>query len=141
MNLKRPDKLKLVLDTSTYVAALLSPEGGSAKIFEEIMEDKHFNFYTEEIIKEVEEVLKREKFSFPTHEITQFINLITSSSFEIKQLEEFKIEKCRDPKDDMFLSLSKQIEADYLISLDKDLLDLKNIEKTRIIKPEELLQN
>ncbi|HLJ68343.1 MAG TPA: putative toxin-antitoxin system toxin component, PIN family [Chloroflexota bacterium] len=40
---------------------------------------------------------------------------------------------CRDPKDDVFLATAKAADADYLVSEDKDLLDLSPYEATRII--------
>jgi putative PIN family toxin of toxin-antitoxin system len=46
---------------------------------------------------------------------------------------------CRDPKDNMFLDLASAIQADYLITGDKDLLALENFENTQILKPSEFL--
>ena len=40
---------------------------------------------------------------------------------------------CRDPKDNFLLSLSKDGKASYLITGDKDLLDLKRFGKTQIV--------
>ncbi|WP_373521656.1 putative toxin-antitoxin system toxin component, PIN family [Aquiflexum sp.] len=40
---------------------------------------------------------------------------------------------CRDPKDDFLLGLAKDGKADFIITGDKDLLDLVKFRKTRII--------
>lgn len=40
---------------------------------------------------------------------------------------------CRDPKDNFLLALAKDGKADYLLTGDKDLLELKKFEKTNII--------
>ena len=48
--------------------------------------------------------------------------------------------KCRDPKDDKFLSLANQISADFIITLDKDLLSLERINKTEIITPAKFIE-
>ena len=40
---------------------------------------------------------------------------------------------CRDPKDDFLLGLAKKSSADYLVTGDKDLLDLKKYQNTEII--------
>ena len=45
-----------------------------------------------------------------------------------------KIDICRDPKDNYLLGMAISSNADYLISGDSDLLDLREIEDTRIIK-------
>ena len=49
----------------------------------------------------------------------------------------YKIEKiqnvCCDPKDDFLLALAKKSNADYLVTGDNDLLDIKIYRKTKII--------
>lgn len=40
---------------------------------------------------------------------------------------------CRDPKDNYLPALSKDGEADYLVSGDEDLLMIEQFEKTKII--------
>ena len=75
-----------------------------------------------------------------------------SKSFELARAEEFletiknqahftqvteKVTICRDPKDNKFLELAKTINAEYIISGDRDLLDLKTFENTVILKPSE----
>ena len=42
---------------------------------------------------------------------------------------------CRDVKDNAILQLCEYIEADYLLTGDKDLLTLNNFNKTSILKP------
>ena len=39
---------------------------------------------------------------------------------------------CRDPKDNFLLALAKDGKADFLLTGDKDLIDLKKIGKTKI---------
>lgn len=46
---------------------------------------------------------------------------------------ESTITVCRDPKDNFLLALAKDGKADYLITGDKDLLDLQKFGKTKII--------
>jgi uncharacterized protein len=41
---------------------------------------------------------------------------------------------CRDPKDNFLLSLSKDGKANFLLTGDNDLLDIKKYGKTRILK-------
>jgi putative PIN family toxin of toxin-antitoxin system len=132
---KGPARLKVILDTSVCVAALLSKSGGSAKIFETVLRGEIYNFYTDEILEEINKVLEREKFKLEKEKQEHFIHLFAEASFLIKPIKELEVAKCRDPKDDIFLSLANQIEADFLISLDMDLIDLKKIGATRIVNP------
>jgi predicted nucleic acid-binding protein len=53
---------------------------------------------------------------------------------------ESRIKLCRDPKDDFLLSLAKDSKADYLITGDYDLLELKEIGKTKILTIAEFLK-
>ena len=43
------------------------------------------------------------------------------------------VDLCRDAKDNFLLSLAKDSKSDFLITGDKDLLVLKEFEKTRIV--------
>lgn len=137
---RKPAKLKVVLDTSVCVAAILSKAGGSARVFEAVVSGKIYNFFTHPILDEVNRVLHREKFGLAKENTEHFIHLFSESSFQVMPLQEFQIVKCRDPKDDMFLSLANQVEADYLVTLDLDLLDLKSIRHTRIVTPSVILK-
>ena len=51
-----------------------------------------------------------------------------------------EIKLCRDPKDNFLLSLSLDGNADYLLTGDKDLLDLVKFEKTKITTITDFLQ-
>jgi len=51
-----------------------------------------------------------------------------------------EIKLCRDPKDNFLLSLSLDGNADYLLTGDKDLLDLAKFEKTKITTITDFLQ-
>ncbi len=48
-------------------------------------------------------------------------------------------EVTRDPKDDYLIAHAVVAEADYLVSWDRDLLDLHQIDRVEIVSPPELL--
>jgi hypothetical protein len=50
-----------------------------------------------------------------------------------------RIKTCRGPKDDKLLELAHESKADYLVTLDKDLLVLKKYDGTVICKPDHLV--
>lgn len=139
--LKYRGVIKVVLDTSCYIAALLSKNGASARLFELVVKGKFINFYTADIFAEIEDVLSREKFHLEKEKQNSFLRIIQESSFCVKQLAEYRIKKCRDPDDDKFLSLALQVDADYLITIDNDLLVLRAIGRTKVISPAEVLQS
>ena len=51
-----------------------------------------------------------------------------------------QVNDCRDPKDNFLLSLSIDGKADYLLTGDKDLLDLIKYRKTTILTISQFLQ-
>jgi putative PIN family toxin of toxin-antitoxin system len=46
---------------------------------------------------------------------------------------------CRDPDDDMFLSCALESGADYIVTGDRDLLDMRTFRGTRIVTPTQFL--
>jgi len=46
---------------------------------------------------------------------------------------------CRDPKDDMFLACAVEGEAHYLVSSDRDLLDMRHYQDVAIVNPGQFL--
>lgn len=131
--------IRVVLDTNCYVNALLSEKSASAAILASFLAGKIHNFYTVQIINELKAVLLSE-FDFNVDKIEYFEDIIKSCSFQIEQSPEFEVEICRDYTDNKFLSIAKQVDADFLITFDKDLLILKNIGRTRILTPGEYLK-
>lgn len=71
--------------------------------------------------------------------ILEKTTIVLASCFLVKPNIQIKV--YRDPKDNFLLELAESVDADYLITRDKDLLDLtKQWKKTTIIKPEEFMQ-
>lgn len=79
------------------------------------------------------EVVQRPKFKnhFNNLEISQLLKLFNVYGELIEVTSEVKLS--RDPKDDFLLSLAKDSGANYLVTGDRDLLDLIRIGKTKII--------
>jgi len=132
--------LKVVLDTSVCVAALLSDSGASARIMGAVMSRQIHPVTTNEMIEEVRDVLGREKFKLSREKQHAFVRLLVDASLVMTPLDQFRVERCRDPQDDMFLSLANQVGADYLISLDQDLIEVKKIGVTKILTPGDFLK-
>ena len=76
---------------------------------------------------------KRDKFKkyFSNNDFKKLLELFDSYGDIIKGIS--NISACRDIKDNFLLSLSIDSKADYLITGDNDLLEIKTIGKTKII--------
>ena len=79
------------------------------------------------------EVVKRDKFKqyFNYDDIAKLLELFDAYG-EIAEVT-INVKACRDLKDNFLLSLSIDCQADYLVTGDRDLLELKSFGKTKIV--------
>ncbi len=122
---------KIIIDTNLWISFLISKNYTQ---FDEIIFARKFVLiFSEELLVEFLIVIKRPKFRrFFTEEDTE--NLIET----IQEYAEFiavksEVRVCRDEKDNFLLALSKDSNADFLITGDNDLLELSEFESTRIV--------
>lgn len=131
--------LKVILDTNLWISFLITKN--YAQLDEILFEKKCTLVFSEELLEEFLTVIKRPKFR------RFFSNEDTENIFEtIQEFAEFvkvknKVSVCRDEKDNFLLSLSKDSKTDFLITGDKDLLDLENFESTKIVTISDFLKN
>jgi putative PIN family toxin of toxin-antitoxin system len=103
---------------------------------------------SEELFSEVENVLKREKiykkYNLSTQEISGFLTELRNSTVIVTPLPKDQLPlHSRDPEDDKFLACAFGGTCNYLITGDRDLLDLKGdkaLGKLEIIKATDFLK-
>jgi uncharacterized protein len=122
--------LLLIIDTNLWVSFIISNKltvldsllfAGNARLL-----------FSKELITEIQETIKKPRLKkyFGSNALEQML-----SAFEpyIDLIEvESIVTICRDPNDNFLLALAKDGKADYLITGDKDLLELKKLGKTKI---------
>ena len=122
---------KVIIDTNLWISFLISKN--YTQLDEILFSRKCKLVFSEELLYEFLSVIKRPKFrKFFTQEDTE--NLIET----IQEYAEFfaiksEVTICRDVKDNFLLSLSKDSNADFLITGDLDLLELKTFQRTKIL--------
>jgi len=132
-------ELKVVLDTNVLVSALLF-KGELSKLLSLLKQRKCILLFSEETLNEIIRVLHYPKFALTEKEIDYLLQSeILSYAKIVETVLKFNKEVCRDREDQKFLELAVSAKADYIISGDKDLLDLKKINKIRILSPNEFL--
>jgi putative PIN family toxin of toxin-antitoxin system len=124
-------KDRIIIDTNLWISYLLSKRISSLDI---LLQDEAITIvFSQELIDEFIEVARRPKlkkyFSIPDLEalliqISLYAELVPVRS---------NIQLCRDPKDNFLLSLAIDSKANFLVTGDKDLLDLNNIGETKIV--------
>ena len=127
----REKAYRLVIDTNIWISMLIN------KNFSYI--DKLLNkrqsilIFSEELLDEFMAVVTRPKFKkyFSNADINLMLKFIEQNAEFVSVSSEVSI--CRDDKDNFLLSLAKDGQADFLLSGDKDLLDLTTFESTEIL--------
>lgn len=127
--------LKIVVDTNIFLSAIFF--GGMAeKIFDLVLARKLQVYVSAELS---EEIFKKLHYFDANEAVLIKTAIVLESCILIKPT--VRIAVCRDPKDNFLLEIVETVQAEYLVTRDKDLLDLENQawKQTKIIKPEEFL--
>lgn len=122
---------KVIIDTNLWISFLIGKELQNLKVL--IIKEKIRLIATDQLIDELKIVASREKLKkyFDQDKVAELIALlnIVSEKVRIRKIEKI----CRDPKDDFLLALAKESKADFLITGDKDLLEIKIYGRTEIL--------
>jgi putative PIN family toxin of toxin-antitoxin system len=134
--------IRLVIDSNVFVSALISSRSIPALLLDEAG-IKYSLFISKEILSEVEDVISRKKFGFTKQKISLAMEAILSFSEIINP--EIKVDVIKsDPDDNKILECAIACNAQYIVSGDSHLLDLREYESIKIINPKtalELLNN
>ena len=128
--------LKAVIDTSVMVSVAFAKEG-IAKKLRDLIADSAFVLVTSKaILKELYEVLHYphiiKRFKPSEEDIDEFVGMIIENSVITKGA--YSIEGiAEDPKDDMFIACALEGNADYIVSRDLHLRNIKHFHGIQII--------
>jgi len=136
-----PKKPKVVLDSVVLVSAFLT-EGLASELLTLCAENAEL-YTAEEILREVRRVLLekkhiRRRYKYSDTDAEMFISRFQEISIIVEPLPELQVVE-RDPKDDMIIACAVGAKADYIISRDTHLLDLKEYKGIQIIPPEDFI--
>ena len=135
--------VKVVLDTNIWLSGLFW-EGEAAKIIELAERKKIIPLVSKDILQEIVEVLNKEsKFQKFLKERKQKIEAVIRKIISISEIIETSTKLDileEDPSDNKFLETALDENAQYIISYDKHLLDLKEFRNIPILKPNEFLE-
>lgn len=129
-------RTKAVLDTNIFISSIFW-RGNPHKIIG-LAIDKRIEIYTSpEILMELENVLKRD-----FHEEKEFVErqiaLILEYSQIVKPTDKVRVVDS-DPEDDKIIDCALCSKADYIISGDPHLFNLKEVFGIKILKPKEFI--
>lgn len=131
---------RVVLDTNVILSALLFKSGRVCRVFDLVTSGRVIPLVSKETAGELVRVLSYPKFALTPQEqravleaFLQFAEVVVPGNLR-------KVPKCRDPHDVPFLIVAITGKADYLVTGDRDLLEIEGPVMCPIITPERLLE-
>ena len=130
-NVMRNKVNRIIIDTNLWISFLITKD--FTTLDQIIFLRQGILVFSQELLDEFLEVARRPKFRrfFSSTDIEEILETIDEYANFVKV--QTKIELCRDAKDNFLLSLSIDGRADFLLTGDKDLLDLNKFGETTII--------
>ena len=130
---------RVVLDTNTLISRLLSRHSTPARAVDFAIAS-HQILTSEATLIELADVLGRAKFDpyVTIGERQEFLRMFDRIAERIEVVR--PVRACRDPRDDKFLELALDGEADVIVTGDDDLLVLDPFRGVPILTPSRFLQ-
>jgi hypothetical protein len=134
--------MRAVLDTNVIVSAALIRGGNEDRILRAWLSGAFELVLSLEILEEIGRVLSYEKLRRSRWMTDAEVGLLLETLAEEGVLVAGtpSVRASRDPEDDKFLAAAVQARARYVVTGDKDLLDLKVYRGVRRVKPARFLQ-
>jgi len=132
--------MRVAIDTNVLISAVIKPQNRMGLILVRLRKGDYVLLYSEELLDELAEVMARpklRKYGLNPETASAVIDSILTKGEAVKLMTVLDI--CRDPDDNLLLSLAVDGHADYVVSGDKDLLDLTEIQGIPIVTPAEFL--
>jgi len=133
--------MKIVLDANIFVSAFI--RGGKPDaIIKMIARGENTLFISDEILAEMDRVFRKRKFHLTEEVIKYRIARIKELGTKIKVAASERVTDsgCRDKTDNVYLECAVAAKADYVISGDIHLRELKEYRGIKIVNPAEYLE-
>ena len=131
------NKTIIVFDTNIFISAVFW-EGKPYIVVKKAINQEIIVFISNYIIEEIRKVLVRD-FNLEKQEIDDIVNAVLYFTHLIEPKESLQVIK-DDPKDDKILDCALSCNADFIVSQDNHLLNLKSFRNIKIAPPEEFLK-
>jgi uncharacterized protein len=122
--------VRVVIDTNVLVSSLIG-HGKPRRLVSRLLRD-HSVVTSYELLAELGDVLPRTKFGLKSEQISRFVSTYATSSEIVILKRRFDVLK-EDPDDNAVLDAAVNGKADFVVSGDKHLLELKQFRGVRIV--------
>ena len=136
--------MRVLLDANLFISFLLNPDRDSAS--NEVVRRAVLGEFTllvpEELLDEISSRARSKPYlmeRITPEEIDEMVEIVSSVAEFIPRIEDTIPAVVRDPKDDYLLAYAAVAHADYLVTGDRDLLVLQEVEGVRILTPKEFM--
>ncbi len=129
---------RVVIDTNIFVSSIVFG-GKPRRVLDAVADDTITLVTAEELVTEIRRVILT-KFPDFLRDLKKVEKLIESDATWVK-LGLLSLSVSRDPDDDKFIEAALIGDAKYIVSGDRDLLDLGAYKAIRFVTPDELLKH
>ena len=135
--------IRVVLDANQFVSALLKPNSNSGQILSLISKDKISLLASDEIIAEITAVLLYPRIMKRIGKSHEYLKAFMERIWSVAIITEGKIQVAiinDDPSDNKYLACAIEGKADFIISGDRHLKDLRAFKGIKIVDPASFLE-
>ena len=122
--------IKLIIDTNLWISFIISNKQNLLDLL--LLSEEARLLFSKELIAEIQQTITKPKLKkyFDGNALEEMLSTFEpfTDLIEVDSI----VTICRDSKDNFLLALAKDGKADYLLTGDKDLLELKKFGKTKI---------
>jgi putative PIN family toxin of toxin-antitoxin system len=127
----------VAVDTNVLISALVG-HGKPRRLVTKLLEE-HALVTSREMLAELADVLARAKFvGIKSPQVSEFLLILVSKAVVVRVRQCLKV-IVEDPDDNIVLSTAYEGKANYVVSGDKHLLNLKDFRGIRIVTVKEML--
>jgi len=127
----------VAVDTNVLISAFVG-HGKPRRLVAKLLEERAL-VTSREILAELADVLARAKFvGIKSSQVSQFLSILVRKAIVVRVRQYLKV-IAEDPDDNIVLSTAWEGKANYVVSGDKHLLNLKDFRGIRIVTVKEML--
>jgi len=131
--------MNIVVDANMFISAYIW-HGNPQIVLDRVVGKIDVLFFTDSIINEIEEIIGRPKFNRHKKQVDYIVADIKRFGKKVTVSHKHRITGvCRDHDDDKYIECALAAGADYLITGDRDLLDLKEYGGVKIVNARDYL--
>jgi uncharacterized protein len=131
-------RARVVLDTNVLISRMLIPQSIAGRAVSRLLQQAQL-LVSEGTLGELAQTLTRKKFDpyVTADDRQEFFRRFARVAEWVEVTSTVRL--CRDPKDDKFLELAVDGQADWLVTGDQDLLALSPYRKVALLTPADVL--